>query len=96
MSPLITTQVGSAAFNLLIILAAKPHLFWHTTGGWLGWLEPVTSEVGRKVVMMGGGQVCIVAIPNGEIRAIEHMLMPQNGFFIDDLSSEKPWVVDLL
>lgn len=23
----VTTQVGSAAFNLLIILAAKPHLF---------------------------------------------------------------------
>lgn len=42
----------------------------------------MTSEVGRKVVMMGGCQVCIVAIPNGEIRAIEHMLMPRNGFFL--------------
>lgn len=48
--------------------------------------------------MMGGCQVCIVAIPNGEIRAIEHMLMPRNVFFVSigDLSSEKPWVVDLL
>lgn len=27
------------------------------------------------------GQVCIVAIPNGEIRAIEHMLMPRKVFF---------------
>ena len=44
---------------------------------------------------MGGCQVCILAIPNGEIRAIEHMQMPQfcmqNWWilFIHHLSSEK-------